>query len=106
MGDCRGREAPRRIQSDVVVQEVNRTGHQGGKQQDPQKPVLDRDIDRQREEVEPDVLVEQRIVPAVWRLIEEPEDEVPPFGLAHGDEQSEDERDGEDDETPYQWRRL
>ena len=82
------------------MKKVNRTGHQGGEQQDPQQPVLDRDVDRQRKEVEANVLVEQRVVPAVCRLVDEPEDEVPPAGLAHGDQQSEDERDGEDEQTP------
>jgi hypothetical protein len=57
-------------------------------------------LDRQREEIEADVLVEQRIVPAVRRLVDEPEDEIPLAHLANGDEQSEDERDGEDEQTP------
>ena len=34
--------------------------------------------------------VEQRIVPAVRRLVDEPQDEVPPAGLAPSDQQSED----------------
>ena len=82
------------------MKEVNRTGHQGGEQQDPQQPVLDRDVHRQRKEVEANVLVEQRVVPAVWRLVDEPEDQVPAAGLAHVDKQSEDEREGEDEQTP------
>ena len=61
MGDGGGRNAPgRRIQTDVAVQEVNCAGDEAGQQKQPQQPILDRDIDRQREEVEADVLVEQR----------------------------------------------
>ena len=47
MRDCRGRNAPGgRIQTDVVVQEINCAGHQRSQQEDPQQQVLDRDIDR------------------------------------------------------------
>jgi hypothetical protein len=47
MGDGRGRNAPRgRIQTDVVVQEINCAGHQRSQQEDPQQQVLDRDVDR------------------------------------------------------------
>src|SRR6516165_1452698 len=88
MGYCRGRETPSRIQTDVVVQEVDRAGHEAREQQGPQEPVLERDENRQREEVEADVLSEQRIDLTIWRLVEEPEDEVPPAGLAHGDEKA------------------
>ena len=91
MGDRRGRSAPgRRIEADVAVEEVDRAGHQTGEREQPEEPVLERDIDRQREEVEADVLAELRIVAAVWRLVKEPKDEVPAAGLARGDQQSED----------------
>ena len=107
MGDRRGRDAPaRRIETDVVVQEVDRASHEAGQHEHPQQPVLDRDVEGKREEVEADVLFEQRIAAAVGRLVEEPEDEVPPAALAHGDEQPEDQRDDEDDEAPYERRGL
>ena len=101
-----GRNAPgRRIETDIAVREVDQAGHDAGQQKQPQQPVLDRDIDRQREEIEADVLVEQRIIPAVRRLVDEPEDEVPPAGLAQSDQQSEDDRHGQDEQTPRQRRR-
>jgi NAD(P)-dependent dehydrogenase (short-subunit alcohol dehydrogenase family) len=41
------RYAPRgRIQTDVIVQEINCAGHQRSQQEDPQQQVLDRDVDR------------------------------------------------------------
>ena len=107
MGDGGGRNAPRgRILTDVAVREVNCAGHQAGQHKQPQQPVLDRDVDRQREEVEADVLVEQRIAPTVRRLVEEPEDQVPSAGLAECDQEFEDNCDSQDDETPDKRRRL
>ena len=92
------------VQIDFAVHEVHRAGHEGAQQQDQQHPVLERDVDRQREQVEADVLAEQRIVLAVRHLVDEPEDQVPLAGLAHRDQQSDDERDGQDEQTPRQQR--
>ena len=103
MGDDGGRNAPGPpIQIDVAMHEVNRSGHQGAQEQDQQQPVLERDVDRQRKQVEADVVVEQRIVLAVRHLIDEPQDQVPLAGLAHRDQQSDDESDGQDEQTPQQ----
>jgi hypothetical protein len=107
VGDGCGRDAPGlRIQLDVAVREIYCPSHERGQRKQPKEPVLDRDIDRQREEVEADVLVEQRIVSAVRRLVEEAEDKVPVSGLAPGDQKPEDDREGQDEKAPNPRRRL
>ena len=101
MCDGGGRNAPGpSVQIDFAVHEVYRSGHEGAQDQDQQHPVLERDVDRQREEVEADVFAEQRIVLAVRHLVDEPEDQVPLTGLAHRDQQSDDEGDSQDEQTP------
>ena len=105
MRDGGGRDAPGpRVRIDFAMHEVHRSGHEAAQEQDQQHPVLERDVDRKREEVEADVLVEQRIVLAVRHLVDEPEDQVPLTGLAHRDQQSDDERDSQDEQTPQQRR--
>src|SRR5271157_2498051 len=101
MSECGRRKTPGpSIETEVAVHEVNCAGDECSQQEDPQEPILERDVEGQREEVEADVLVEQRIVPAKRRLVDEPEDEVPPAALAHSDEQCEDDRDDQDEQTP------
>jgi hypothetical protein len=96
-----GRYAPRpTVQIDFAVHEVHRSGHEGAQDQGQQHPILECDVDRQGEEVEADVLVKQRIVLSVRHLVDEPEDQVPFTGLAHRDQQSNDEGDSQDKQTP------
>ena len=94
-----------RVQIDFAVRDVHRCGDESAQDQDRQHPVLERDVDRQREEVKANVLVKQRITLAVRHLVEIPEDQVPLTGLAHCDQQADDERDGQDEHTPLQQRR-
>jgi hypothetical protein len=106
MCDSGGRNVPRSaVQIDFAVHEIHRSGDESAQDQDHQHPVLERDVDRQREEVEANVPVKQRIILAVRHLVDEPEDQVPLTGLANRDQQSDHERNGKNDQMPLQQRR-
>ena len=87
---------------DVAVHPVDRSGEKRAQNEGKQHPVLDEDISGQREEIEADVLVVERIVHAIGNLIEKPQQDAPVAGFCHGDKQSEQTRTGRDNPGPRQ----
>ena len=83
MGDGGGRQAARRpVELDVALHPIDRAGQDRAAEQDQQQPVLERDIGRQREEIEADVLAEDRIALAIGHLVKEAQRHVPVRELA------------------------
>jgi hypothetical protein len=107
VGEYRRREPPRlAVQIDLSVQHIDRTGDGGARQQDQHHPVLERAVDWQREQIESDVLAEQRIVLAVRNLVDEPQDQLPFADLRHGDQQCDDQSGCENQQAPWQQSRY
>jgi hypothetical protein len=106
VGNGGGRNVPGpAVQMNSAEDQIHRSGRESTREQDQQHPGLDRNVDRQREEVETDVLVKLRIVLTVWHLVEEPKDRVPLTDLPHRDQQSDDEGHSQDEQAPRQQRR-
>ncbi len=87
---------------DVAAQPVNRSGEKRTQDECKQHPVLDRDIGGQREEIEADVLVVERIVRARRHVIEKPQEDAPVAGFRRGDQQREQTRTERDIPGPSQ----
>src|ERR1700726_853359 len=67
---CRRHRSVVRVVFDVAVDPVDRSGEKSAQNEGEQHPVLDEDIGWQREKIEADVLVVERIVYAIWHVIE------------------------------------
>ena len=87
---------------DVAARPVDRSGEKRAQNDGEQHPVLDEDIGGQREEIEADVLVVERIVRAIGHLIEKLQEDAPVAGFCRGDQQSEQTRTGRDKPGPRQ----
>src|ERR1700687_1856039 len=74
---------------DVAAHPIDRSGEKRAENESEQHPVLDADIGGQREEIKADVLVVERIICAVWQLIEKLQEDTPVAGFYGGDQQSE-----------------
>jgi len=73
---------------DIAVHPVDRRGEKRAANEREHDPVFDEDIGGQREEIEADVLVVERIVYALWHLIDKPQEDTPVADFCGGDEQS------------------
>ncbi len=86
-----GRESARRpLERDVAAYAVDHGCNDRTAKEQLQQPVLERKIGGQREQIEADVLAEDRIVLAVGHLMKEAQHQVPVGDLAGGDEQPQD----------------
>src|SRR6266702_1905383 len=74
---------------DIAVHPVDRRGEERAQNEREHHPVLDEDVGGQREEIEADVLVVERIVCAIWHLIDKPQEDAPVADFCGGDKQSE-----------------
>src|SRR3984957_17431088 len=86
---CRRHRSVVNVVFDVAVHPVDRSGEKGAQNEGEQYPVLDEDIGWQREKIEADVLVVERIVYAIWHVIEKLQEDAPVAGFCRGDQQSE-----------------
>ena len=90
MGEGGRRQAARRrVELDVALHPIDSAGDGRAEEQQQQQPVLERDIGRQREEIEADVLAEHRIALAIGHLVEEAKHRVPVRDLDGGGQQAE-----------------
>jgi hypothetical protein len=87
---------------DIAMDPIYRSGEKRAQDEREQHPILDDDIGGQREEVEADVLVVERVIRAVGHLIEEPQEDAPVVDLSPGDKHSEDASAAGDDKRPRQ----
>ena len=87
---------------DVAAHPIDRSRKQRAQDDGEQHPVLDRDIGRQREKIEADVLVVERILRAIRHLVEKLQEDAPVAGLACGDQHSEQTRTERDVPGPRQ----
>ena len=69
---------------DVAVHPVDRSGEKRAQDKREQHPVFDEDIGRQYEEIETDVLVEERVVCTIGDVIEKLQDDAPIADLCRG----------------------
>jgi hypothetical protein len=74
---------------DGAVNPVDGSGEKSTQNEGEQQPVLDEEIGWQREEIEADVLVVERLVYAIWHVIEKLQEDAPVAGFCRGDQQSE-----------------
>src|SRR6266404_1122376 len=86
----------------VAMHPVDRSGKQRAQNECEQHPVFDEDIGRQYEEIETDVLVEERVVCTVGDVIEKPQDGAPISDFCRGNQQSEQTCAARDDPGPWQ----
>ena len=106
MGEHAARQPPRPlVELDVAVRPIHDTGDCRAEDHEQQQPVLERDIGRQREEIEADVLAEHRIARAVGHLVEEAKHDVPVRELDEGGQQAEKNGHGGDENAPRDVRR-
>src|SRR3981189_3127171 len=89
---------------DVAMQPVDRSGEKRAQNQCEQHPVFDEDIGRQYEEIETDVLVEERVVRTRGDVIENPQEDTPIADSYRGHQQSEQTRTARDHPGP--WRLI
>src|SRR4029453_17101052 len=86
----------------VAVHPIDRRNEKRAQNECEQHPVLDEDIGRQYEEIETDVLVEERIVCTIGNVIEKLQDGTPITHFSRGDQQSEQTCTARDDPRPWQ----
>ena len=99
---CRRHRSVMNVVFDVAVHPVDRSGEKRAQNECEQHPVLDEDIGRQYEEIETDVLVEERIVCAIGHVIEKLQDDAPIADFCRGNQQSEQTCAARDDPGPRQ----
>ena len=88
-----GRQAARwPVELDVALHPIDCAGQDGAEEQDQKQPVLDRDIGRQREEIEPYILAKDRIAFAVGHLVKEAQGHFPVRELDRSGQQAEQDR--------------
>ena len=106
MGEDAARQPSRPlVELDVAVRPIHDTGDCRAEDHEQQQPVLERDIGRQREEIEADVLAEHRIARAVGHLVEEAKHDVPVRELDEGGQQAEKDGHAGDEKAPRDVRR-
>ena len=81
---------------------VDRCGEKRAQNECEQHPVFDEDIGRKHEEIETDILVEERVFCAVGDVIEKLQDDAPIAGLCRGNQQSEQTCTARDNPGPWQ----
>ena len=99
---CRRHRSMMNVVFDVAVHPVDRRGEKRAQNECEQHPVFDEDIGRQHEEIETDVLVEERIVCAVGNVIEKLQDGAPITHFCRGNQQREQTCAARDDAGPRQ----
>src|ERR1700716_2800347 len=99
---CRRHRSAMTVVFDVAVHPVDRSGEKRAQNEREQHPVLDENIDGQRETLESDLLAVERIFRAKWHLIKKLEQDAPVAGLRRGDQQSEQTRTACDNPGPRQ----
>jgi len=82
------------------VDPIDHSGEERTQQEREQHPILDDDIRGQRKEIEPDVLVVERVICAIGHVIEEPQEDAPVVDLSPGDKHCEEAGRAGDDEGP------
>ena len=90
------------VEHDVAVREIYCAGDKSAQDERQQHPVLERDVGGKREEIKADVLAVEGIALSVRHLVDEAEDHVPVSGLARGDQDSKDDGDPRDEQTPWE----
>ena len=101
-----GRQAARRpVELDVALHPIDRAGQGGAEEQEQQQPVLERDIGRQREEIEADVLAEDRVALAIGHLVKEAKGHLPVRELDRSGQQAEQDRCARDKKAARDMRR-
>src|SRR6266404_5521916 len=103
MGNCcrRHRSAMNGV-FDVAMHPIDRSGEKRAQNECEQHPVFDEDIGRQYEEIETDVLVEERVVCTVGDVIEKLQDDAPIADFCRGNQQREQTCTARDNPGPWQ----
>ncbi len=99
---CRRHRSPMNVVFDVAVHPVDRCGEKRAQNECEQHPVLDEDIGRQHEEIETDVLVEERVVCTIGDVIEKLQEDTPIAEFCRGNQQSEQTCTARDNPGPWQ----
>src|ERR1700730_4376973 len=86
---CRRHRSVMNVVFDVAMHPVDRSGEERAQSECEQHPVFDEDIGRQYEEIETDVLVEERVVCTIGDMIEKLQDDAPIADFYHGNQQRE-----------------
>src|SRR5882724_9201236 len=87
---------------DVTMHPVDRSGKKRAQNECEQHPVFDEDIGRQYEEIETDILVEERIVCTIGDVIEKLQDDAPIAGFYRSNQHSEQTCTARDNPGPWQ----
>src|SRR5258708_11362089 len=86
---CRRHRSMMNIVFDVAMHKVDRSGEKRAQNECEQHPVFDEDVGREHEEIETDVVVEERVVCTIGDVIEKLQDNAPIADCCRGNEASE-----------------
>src|SRR5882672_6687259 len=99
---CRRYRSVVNVVFDLAVHPVDRSGEERAQNECEQHPVFDEDIGRQYEEIETDVLVEERVVCTIGDVIEKLQDDAPIADFDHSNQHSEQTCTAHDNPGPWQ----
>src|SRR5882762_5324297 len=99
---CRRHRSTMNIVFDVAMHEVDRSGEKRAQNECEQHPVFDENIGREYEEIETDVLVEERVVCTIGDVIEKLQDDAPIADFCRGNQQREQTCTARDNPGPWQ----
>src|SRR5258706_1865994 len=101
---CRRHRSSMAVVFDVAVHPIDHSGEKRAQNECEQHPVFDEDICRQYEEIETDVLVEERVICTIGDVIEKLQDDAPISDLCRGNQHSEQTCTARDNPGP--WRPI
>src|SRR6266581_4477701 len=99
---CRRHRAVMNVVFDVALHPIDNSGEKRAQNECEQHPVFDEDIGRQYEEIETDVLVEERVVRTIGDVIEKLQDDTPTADFCRGNQQSEQTCTARNNPEPWQ----